>query len=122
MADETIDIFGPKRSIKLVDNGDGTYSIAISGSLAGMPPSVSSVHSTSHALVRSEDVVVFTATATATLPASNGSGKTFRIVNAGAGVVTVDPQAGDTVRGLASISIASRLDVILTDYADGFWA
>lgn len=38
MADETIDILGPGRPIKLVDNGDDTYSIAVSGSVTMPDP------------------------------------------------------------------------------------
>jgi hypothetical protein len=35
MADESIEIFGPGRAIKLVDNNDGTYSLAVSGTVVG---------------------------------------------------------------------------------------
>lgn len=75
-----------------------------------------------YTLTAADEVVVFTATATATLPAATGTGQTYRICNQGSGTVTVDASGGETIKGTLTQSIYAGYDLIVTDYQSGSWA
>ena len=76
----------------------------------------------SYTLKYYDHLVVFTATATATLPAATGSGQTFRICNEGSGTVTIQASGAETIKGTNTKSLTTHQDMILTDYATGLWA
>ena len=79
-----------------------------------------SVHGTDALLTSDESVVVFTATATATLPPATGSGLTYRLV-CRAGTLTIDPNGAETVKGASTAALSAGEDLILTDTAAGVW-
>jgi hypothetical protein len=82
------------------------------------------VKSSTYLLTSTDDVVVFTATSTANLPAATGSGKTYRIINEGAAgtVVTIDGNGTETIKGSLTQVLYFGEDLIITDYATGKWA
>ena len=81
------------------------------------------VKSGSYVLAATDEVVVFTATATATLPAATGSGKSYRIINEGVGAtVTIDADGSETIKGSLTQTLQQGEDLIITDYASGKWA
>ena len=69
-----------------------------------------------YTLAGTDQVVVFTATATATLPSATGSGQTYRICNEGLGVVTIDAGSGGTIKGSRYQYLSPNEDIIVTDY------
>lgn len=73
-----------------------------------------------YTLTSADNVVVFTATATATLPAATGSGQTYRII-CRAGTLTVDGNGSETVKGALTQTLAPGEDLIITDTASGVW-
>lgn len=75
-----------------------------------------------YTLTVNDEIVVFTATATATLPAATGRGQTYRICNEGVGTVTIDGNGSDTIKGSLTQSLAAGEDLILSDYTTGKWA
>ena len=79
-----------------------------------------SVQGGDYTLQSTDNVVVFTATATATLPSATGSGRTYRIV-CRAGALTIDPDGVDTVKGETTALLNAGEDLILTDTAAGVW-
>lgn len=79
-----------------------------------------SIQSGNYPLAATDSVVVFTATATATLPAATGSGRTYRIV-CRAGTLTIDPANSDTIKGETMAVLSAGEDLILTDTATGVW-
>jgi len=80
-----------------------------------------SIKSTNYTVTANDEVVVFTATATATLPSATGSGQTYRVCNEGTGTVTIDGNSTDTIKGSLTQTLAGGEDLILTDYASGKW-
>ena len=69
-----------------------------------------------------DNVVVFTATARATLPVATGTGQTYRIVNDSiSGIVTIDGNGSDTIKKELTQTLAGGEDLIITDYASGKW-
>lgn len=77
-----------------------------------------------YTLTTADEVVVFTATATALLPAATGTGQTYRICNEGAAgvVLTIDASGAETIKGALTQVLYPGEDLILTDYATGKWA
>lgn len=73
-----------------------------------------------YTLTGADNVVVFTATATATLPAATGSGQTYRIC-CRAGTLTIDGNASETVIGEATQVLYPGENLILTDVGNGAW-
>jgi hypothetical protein len=71
-------------------------------------------------LTPSDEVVIFTANATANLPSATGSGQTYRIY-CRAGVLSVEGYASDTVCGAANKAVAVGAYLIITDVATGAW-
>ena len=81
------------------------------------------VKAANYTLTNLDGVVVFTATATASLPAATGSGITYRIANEGAAAtVTIDGNGAETIKGAATQTLYTGEDLIITDYATGAWA
>jgi len=78
------------------------------------------IKSTSYTLTSADEVVVFTATATASLPAATGSGQTYRLV-CRAGTLTVDASGSETIKGATTQTLYAGEDVIITDTATGVW-
>lgn len=58
---------------------------------------------------------------TITLPVASGGGKWFTIKNIGAGVVTVDGNASDTIDGSATRDMAQWDAITVVDYAANAW-
>lgn len=79
-----------------------------------------SIQSGNYPLVAADSVVVFTATATATLPAATGSGRTYRVV-CRAGTLTIDPAGAETIKGETTAVLSAGEDLIVTDTAMGVW-
>lgn len=71
-------------------------------------------------LTTAHNTVVFTATATATLPAATGSGQTYRLI-CRTGTLTIDPNGAETVQGAATLALTAGQSVIITDTASGLW-
>lgn len=67
-----------------------------------------------------DDVVVFTATATATLPPATGSAQTPRLV-CRAGTLTVAAFNSETIKGSLTQTLYPGEDLIITDIATGIW-
>lgn len=76
------------------------------------------IKSGNYTLETSDEVVVFTATATATLPASTGLGHTYRIV-CRAGITTIDANGSETIKGELTQVLYPGEDLIITD--TGVW-
>lgn len=74
----------------------------------------------SYTLTQDDRVVVFTATATATLPPATGSGQTYRII-CRSGAVTIDANASETIKGELTQILYTSEDLIITDTATGVW-
>lgn len=75
---------------------------------------------TNYTLLPTNQIVVFTATATATLPAATGSGQTFRII-CRAGTLTIDGNGSDTIVGELTQALYAGENLILTDIESGKW-
>jgi hypothetical protein len=89
--------------------------------LAEIPATVSTaIKSENYLLAVTDSVVVFTATATATLPMASGSGRTYRIV-CRAGTLTIDGDGSETIKGAETAVLSAGEDLILTDTATGVW-
>jgi hypothetical protein len=73
-----------------------------------------------YTLTGSDAVVIFTASKTATLPASTGSGQTYRIVSQ-VGTVTIVPTGSDTIKGESSQVLYIGEDLIVSDVDSGLW-
>ena len=81
-----------------------------------------SIQNGNYTLSDRDEIVVFTASATVTLPAATGTGQTYRICNETTSlIVIIDGNGADTVKGAASQSLYGNEDVILTDYKIGGW-
>lgn len=76
--------------------------------------------STSYTLTDLDNVVVFTATATATLPSATGTGQTYRII-CRSGLLTIDGNSSDTIKGELTQILTAGEDLIITDTATGKW-
>ena len=74
-----------------------------------------------YTLAATDEVVVFTADATATLPAATGTGQTYRIIVRDGATVIIDPDGADTIAGDGDFTIYDGEDLILTDAAAGKW-
>jgi hypothetical protein len=86
----------------------------------GRKPAVA-IKSTDYTLTTNDEVVVFTATAIATLPAATGSRQTYRIVCRG-GELTIEGNASDTIKGeLQQYLYEDSDDLIITDTETGIW-
>jgi hypothetical protein len=69
-----------------------------------------------------DDVIRFTATATATLPAATGNGKVYSIISDGAGVVvTVDGNAAETINRELTQVLNDGDTITIVDVAAGLW-
>lgn len=73
-----------------------------------------------YTLTTADNVVVFTATATATLPAATGTGQTYRII-CRAGTLTIDANASETIIGELTQVIYPGENLILSDVGNGVW-
>jgi hypothetical protein len=78
------------------------------------------VKSANYTLTTADYVVVFTASATATLPSATGTGQTYRIV-CRAGTLTIDGNGTDTIKANLTQTLTAGSDFILTDTASGIW-
>lgn len=78
------------------------------------------VKSADYTLTTNDEVVIFTATATATLPAATGTGQTYRIV-CRAGTTTIDANGSETIKGELSQTLTAGEDLIISDTASGIW-
>lgn len=76
--------------------------------------------SANYTLTSADQVVVFTATATALLPAATGSGQTYRII-CRAGTLTIDGNGAETIKGETTQTLAPGEDLLITDVAGGLW-
>lgn len=76
--------------------------------------------SANYTLTANDEVVVFTASATATLPAASGSGQWFSI-GCVAGTVTLDGNSTDTINGELTQTINSGENLQVVDYAANKW-
>lgn len=81
---------------------------------------VVAIKSGNYPLTNADAVVVFTATATATLPAATGSGRTYRII-CRAGTLTIDADGSETIKGAETAVLSAGEDLVLTDTATGVW-
>jgi len=84
------------------------------------PKSTVTIKSSTYTLVSSDEVVVFTATATANLPAATGSGQTYRII-CRAGTCTVDGSGSETIKGATTQTLYPGEDLIITDVQSGMY-
>lgn len=73
-----------------------------------------------YTLTATDEVVVFTASSTATLPAATGSGQTYRIV-CRTGTLVIDANGSETIKGSLTQTIVAGEDLIITDTASGIW-
>ncbi|MHC4646753.1 MAG: hypothetical protein ACYTBJ_14740 [Planctomycetota bacterium] len=73
-----------------------------------------------YTLLATDNVVVFTANATATLPISSGSGLTYRIV-CRSGTLIIDGNGVDTIKGNLTQTLTAGEDLIITDTETGIW-
>lgn len=78
------------------------------------------IKSGDYTLALTDQVVVFTASATATLPAATGSGQTYRIV-CRAGTLIIDGDSTDTIKGEPTQVLTAVEDLIITDTTSGIW-
>jgi hypothetical protein len=78
------------------------------------------VESTDYTLLPSDQIVIFTATATANLPIATGSGQTYRII-CRAGTTTIDGNVSETIKGETTQVLTAGEDLIITDTASGIW-
>lgn len=78
------------------------------------------IKSADYTLTVNDEIIVFTATATATLPAATGTGQTYRIV-CRAGLLTIDGNASETIKGELTQILTAGEDLIITDTASGIW-
>lgn len=78
------------------------------------------IKSGNYTLTVNDEIVVFTVTATGSLPAATGSGNTHRII-CRAGTTTIDGNSTDTVKGELTQTLTAGEDLIITDTAVGIW-
>lgn len=78
------------------------------------------IKSTNYAIGDLDEVIVFTSTATATLPATTANGVTYRIV-CRSGTLTITGTGGDTIKGEVNQVLYAGEDLILTDTEAGIW-
>lgn len=78
------------------------------------------IKSANYTLTANDEVVVFTATATASLPAATGTGQTYRLV-CRAGTLTIDASGAETIKGSLTQTLSAGEDFIITDTATGIW-
>ncbi len=78
------------------------------------------IKSANYTLTANDEVVVFTATATASLPAATGTGQTYRLV-CRAGTLTIDASGAETIKGSLMQTLSAGEDFIITDTATGIW-
>lgn len=78
------------------------------------------IKAVNYTLTTNDEVVTFTATATATLPAATGTGQTYRII-CRAGTLTIDGNGTDTIKGDLTQALYPGEDLIITDTAAGIW-
>lgn len=86
---------------------------------------VGTVTKTANYLATATDDVIVCNKATAmtiTLPAATGSGKVYWIKSIGAGAVTVDPNASETIDGELTQTVKQWECICIHDYAAGAWA
>ena len=58
---------------------------------------------------------------TITLPAATGSGHIYNIANVGAGDVTIDANASETINGATTQTVIQYAAMTVCDYASGAW-
>lgn len=97
----------------------GTYTI-LDGDVPRYFVSTVAIKSGNYTLTAYDSVVVFTASATATLPASPSIGLTYRIV-CRAGTLVIDGNGSDTIKGSLTQTLGPGEDLILTYTASGIW-
>lgn len=78
------------------------------------------IKSTNYTLTANDEIVVFTSTATATLPQATGTGQTYRII-CRAGETTIDASGSETIKGELSQILYAGEDLIISDIASGVW-
>jgi len=78
------------------------------------------IKSANYTLTANDEVVVFAATATASLPAATGTGQTYRLV-CRAGTLTIDASGSETIKGSLTQTLSAGEDFIITDTATGIW-
>jgi len=79
------------------------------------------VKNTNYTLTDLDCVVVFTATASATLPLATGSGQIYYIKNVGTGTVTITRSGSNTIDNETTQPISQWESVTLVDYLSGKW-
>ena len=93
---------------------DGTENIPV-GAIQNV-----SIHAVDYTLTRQDMVVVFTATAIATLPPATGTGQTYRII-CRAGTTTITGTGGNTIKGELTQTLSESEDLIISDTAIGIY-
>lgn len=73
-----------------------------------------------YTLTSLDNTVIFTASATASLPSATGSGQTYRIV-CRAGTVTIDASGSETVVGELTQTLTAGENLIISDVESGKW-
>jgi hypothetical protein len=79
-------------------------------------------YTTTQPIPLTDNVVYLNGTFTATLPASPPAGQTYRLINSGTGVITIDPGAEKLLGVVATDTLAASEAVILTyETTEGWW-
>jgi|GEM_PF-6798731 len=107
------------RSAANVLKTDDSLIVASTATTAGRKQALAT-KSANYTLTVNDEVVIFTATATATLPAATGTGQTYRII-CRAGTLTIDANASETIKGELTQVLFAGEDLIITDTASGIW-
>lgn len=100
-------------------NTTGTISI-LDGDMPGHTILAVAVKSADYTLTTSDSMLVFTASATATLPAAPPIGLTFRIA-CRTGTLVIDGNGSDTIKGSLTQTLGPGEDLIITYTASGIW-
>ena len=79
------------------------------------------VKSANYTLMDNDNVVVFTATATAKLPFATGTGQHYSIKNISTGTITITGTASDTIDGETSQTLSQWDDIQVVDYIANKW-
>jgi hypothetical protein len=81
------------------------------------------LYSGDHTLTVNEEVVIFSAAATATLPVASGNWQTYRIINESvASNVIIDGAGSDTIKGALTLTLYPGDSITITNYDSGKWA
>ncbi len=103
----------------IVVNPDGSINFKMPITTIGNKKAITS-KSTSYTASFIDEIIVFTSNATLTLPATTGSGTTYRII-CRAGMLQILPTGTDTINGMASQTLDAGENIILSDTETGYW-